>query len=205
MNGLFEDTIAGFRDRFNSAIADFDAQVANLAQTESDLWTVQPDVQASGDTALQAQWQDAMNRVIAMNSTIDSVRSQVQSVSDWWTGVKASFGIPAGTPGTLSGAMGLLPVIPWSVIALVVGGTTAIAGVIYAASLVINRARQYALQQANIQAAQTGGQQVTDVVAADASTGGGFFDSLGNLANAVPWLVGGAVVLLVLPHLKGRE
>lgn len=198
LNGYLEDTATSFRDRFNAAVADFDARVAALNQTETELWEVHPDVQASGDEWLQGDWQDAMDRVIAMNSSIDSVRAQVQSIASWWSGVRSSLGIAPGEGGALAG-LALIPAIPWSAIALIVGGTTAIAGVIYAASQVINRARQYRFSQASIEQQQAGGPPLVNPYA-EQDAGGGLFDGL---PDAAMWLVGGLVVLAVLPKIAG--
>lgn len=196
--GYFEDTAAEFRDRFNSAVADLDARVAQLAQTESDLWDVQPTVQASGDVALQSSWQAAMDKVIAMNSSIDSIRSQIQNVASWWAGVASSFGITPGSGGALAG-LALFPAIPWTTVALIVGGTTAIAGVIYAASLVINRARQYQFSQADTASQAAGnGPLVNPYEQQDSEAG-----ILDSISAALPWLIGGAVVLMISRNSRG--
>lgn len=192
MNGWLDDSIQGFADRFNTAVANLDAQVTQMAATEAQLWDVQPYVQSSGDAALQRDWDAAMQRIIATGTTVESVRAQVQTVAGWWQGVRSSFsGVQVSVPGVLSG-MGLLPAIPWSVVAALVGGAAAVAGAIYAASKVIDSVRRRELQAENVDRTNRGEPPLADVAPPD--TGGMF----AGLSDAVMWAVGGAVLLMLL-------
>lgn len=195
MEGFFEDTATNFADRFNAAVANLDAQVSQMNARESELWEVQPAVWASGDERLQSDWDNAMQRIIAMSASVDSMRGQIATVAGWWSGVKSSFGVTASTPGVLNGVrnLGLLPAVPWSVIALIVGGTAAIASVIYAASAVINRARQYQYNQAVIEATAAGLPVPPNPFEGADNATGGLFEGLGDVAM---WATLGALVLL---------
>lgn len=197
MRGYIDDAVTGFRDRFNAAVAQFDERVAALDQTESDLWATQDVVYASGDAQLQADFQAAADKISAMQASVASVRSTIQTVVGWWSSVKSSLGIAGESGGTLAG-LALLPAIPWGAMALIVGGTAAIAGVIYAASLVITRARQYQ-HQAAVDAAVAAGEPIPPDAYPVAEPG--IFDAFTGFGNSAIWIIGGLVVLAVLPGL----
>lgn len=184
----------GFRDSFNSAVARFDTQVAALTQAEADLWEVHPGI--SDNAELMRQWQTEMNKVIAMQETVRAVRDTVSTVSGWWTTAKDALGITTTQSGGVLGAIGLMPAIPWASVALVVGGATAIAAVVYSVSQVVRQSRIWILQKENIDRANQGLPPIQDVAPGDQ---GGLFDGLG---DSLKWIIGGAVVLMLVNRTK---
>ena len=197
--GWFDDPAVNFRDQFNAQVSAFDSRVAALAQAETELWDVQDAIWASNDQAALMEWDNAMQRVIAMSATVESVRAQIQSVSAWWASVKDSLGITGESGGALSG-LGLIPAVPWSVIALIVGGTAAIGGVLYAAAAVIEKGRRFRYQQA-VNEATASGQPIPEDMYPVVETPG-LFDNLAGIGNSLVWIVGGMVLLAVLPKLR---
>lgn len=192
------DALTSFRDTVNNAIAQFDARVAALDATETELYNVQPYISDNPD--LMAEWTTSISRVNAVKATVESVRGQIASVVSWWQGVRDSLGIGAGSGalGRPLAAMGILPAIPWSIVALVTGGIATIGGVIYAASLVIEKSRRWQLQKENIAREQAGQPPLEDPYLGQDSAPG-LFDGLG---ETVKWVVGGMLLLALLRAAK---
>lgn len=200
MNGMVDDAVTSFRDRINAAIAQFDERARALDQAEADLWAAQDTVVASGDDALLAEWAAAVDRVNATQASVQSVKGQISSVVEWWARIKSSLGI-GNTDGMLSG-LGLIEGIPWGILALIMGGTAAIAATLYAVGLVIDKVRRYRYQIAVDEAVANGTPIPPDVP--PPATGGGLLDTLAGVGNSAVWIIGGLIILAVLPKIRGQ-
>lgn len=179
-----------FAEQFNSAVANFDAKAAELTATESELWAVQPGIADSAE--LMDAWQVQMDRVIGAQVTVENVQGTVATVSGWWQSIRNTLGI-APSSGAL-GAFAALPAIPWSALAIVAGGAAAIAGVVYSAGKLIDKARLYAWEQQRAAALANGTPEPPRP-----DIDGGFLEGFGDgLGDTIKWAIGGAILMMLV-------
>ena len=190
--GILDD----FKARYDAAVAEYREASNTLNAAESALYDVAEQAQKNPDDL--AQWQSEMNKIIAMQSTMESAENAMRSVADFF----ASMGSFVGLSGMREKKLGLFfPAVPWATLALITGGAAAIWVVIDGVIAFVNVMRRKAIDEANlarIAAGQTPTEYPPDL---RPGAGGGLTAGLQSGADLVKWLTIGGVVLLVLPGL----
>lgn len=124
----FFDFFTTIEDKWAQAVADFEAKEKELADQEARMYDVYPKVQDSPE--LVAEWQENMNKIIAVQATIDSMRSQINTLKSW----ASSAARMVGLNGIPRRGLGALPAVGIPIVALlgVIGTMGAVIGAVSA-------------------------------------------------------------------------
>lgn len=194
--GILDD----FRARFDTAVGEYREAVAGLNRAEAALYEVANQA-AKNPQDLEA-WHDEMNRIIAMQTTMETVESSVQAIGDFFASASDFLGLS----GFRSKNLGLIfPAVPWATLALITGGAAAIWIVIDGVIAFVNVMRRKAIDEANIARADTGTAPLPYPPDLLPGAGGGLTGGLQSTADILKWFVIGGVLLLVAPGIVGKK
>lgn len=191
--GIVDD----FKAKYDAAVAEYSAAADALGNAEAELWNVAPQANKSAEDA--AAWQDEMNRIIAMQTTIETVNSSIRSIADFFADAGSFLGLSGFRAKNLGFA---LPAVPWATLAVITGGAAAIWVVIDGVIAFVNVMRRKAIDEANLERANQNLPPLPYPPDLRPGAGGGLTDIFGNTAAILKWLTIGGIVMLVLPELK---
>lgn len=196
MNYVPDDNDAGalnsLGERYNAALAQLDDASTRLDAAESNLLAIQSEVFTTGNAQQQAEWTAKYNNVIAAQTTRDTALSAVSTVGGWISSARQAIGL-----GRVGG-MGLLPAVPWSLVAGIAAAAAAIYAIANAANAFFNQWEVAKWNAENIRRQQAGepplegGPALTD-------TGGGISGIFGDTATIVKYAAIGLIAFFVLP------
>lgn len=192
--GLFDD----FKARYYALVQQYKDAIASLDATEMQLYDVKPIADANYNDA--QEWQSQLSKVIAARTAADQVETNLSRIRDFFSSVGDAVGL-SGIRMNPTG-LGVLPVVPWSLVTLIVGGITAITAVVYAANSFITSLRRKAYEAAVYTAQQNG--DTPPEVPPDLYSGNSGGTVFGDLSNIMQWLVIGGVIWLVAPKILDR-
>ena len=128
------EMVDALREQWDAAVAEFRQKLADLSVAQSRLFDARP--LAEKDPADFAEWQSLVNRITAIQSTVETIQGLIGTVSGWWGSFTGTFGLSGwrkkGIARVLAGKRGLaglgaLPVIP---IGTLVAGVAAIGALV---------------------------------------------------------------------------
>jgi ABC-type multidrug transport system fused ATPase/permease subunit len=193
-NGLglgawWNDPVQSVVDKYNAAVADWRAKLAALDAAESNLYNVRD--QAMKDPKTAQEWQTNFNKINAIKSTISSVEGSINTIASWIATAKGAVGLSGAAYAAVSG-LGALGIAPLVVVGAIIGGTSAIAAVVFSVNQFIQKMNERAWMAENIRRSQAG-EPLLDPSTDPAKNrdSGGFFDGA---ATIVKWSVAGLIL-----------
>lgn len=184
--------VMSLSDQLAAAVAKLDAASAALDAAESNLLAIQAEVFASGTASDQAAWTTNYNKIIAAQSTRDAALDTVHTVGGWVDNVKSSLGLNG------LGGMGVLPAIPWSLVAGIVASAAAIYAIANAANIFFNQWQINKWNAENIRR-QNANEPLLTGNPALADTGGGIGGIFGDTATIAKYAMWGLLAFFLLP------
>lgn len=197
MNGWFDSPIESFKQMYQDAVDNWTAalQALDAAHTE---FVANYDY-AQGDPDLFGQWSSIDNKVGILQGTIDTVKSAMTSVGNFFGGVGSAVGL---TPQAAMNGLGFLPAVPWALVGVIAASS---AGV----WVIVNEMRGFNVDVTNKRIAEQNilrAQQGLELLPYVPSGGGGLFaGAFDGLSSTAKWIALGIAGYVALQLVQSRK
>ena len=187
------------KQKFNDAVAQLDDASIQLDNAEANLASIQDDLFTNGNLNDHIYWTKINNQIIAAQATRNAARDTVNQVASWIQNIKTSLGLSN---------LGILPAIPWALIAGIVAAAAALYAIANLANTLFNDWQIAQWNAANIAAQQAGEPALIgspQLARTDMGITTGVSNIFSNAGDLVKWIAIALAIWLVVPMLGKKH